>query len=89
VFHSLRGDAIDEMRDADVEGRAGACSPDTSSATYTTSTASAPSRQAVQYLANLPLQEGINWDVFQGTGFRCDGQAPPLARPAPQKEVEG
>jgi hypothetical protein len=70
VFHSLRGDAIDEMRDADVEGRARRLqSGHELGDEHDKYGFRALTAKQCQYLANLPLQEGINWDVFKGLDF--------------------
>jgi hypothetical protein len=70
VFHSLRGDAIDEMRDADVEGRARRLqSGHELGDVHDKYGFRALTAKQCQYLANLPLQEGINWDVFKGLDF--------------------
>jgi len=70
VFHSLRGDAIDEMRDADVEGRARRLqSGHELGDVHDQYGFRALTAKQCQYLANLPLQEGINWDVFKGLDF--------------------
>ena len=48
----------------------GVCSPDTNSATCTTNMAfRALTAKQCQYLANLPLQDGIDWDVFRELDF--------------------
>jgi hypothetical protein len=70
VFHSLRGDAIDEMRDADVEGRARRLqSGHELGDVHDQYGFRALTAKQCQYLANLPLQEGINWDVFKSLDF--------------------
>jgi hypothetical protein len=70
VFHSLRGDAIDEMRDADVEGRARRLqSGHELGDVHDKYGFRALTAKQCQYLANLPLQEGINWDLFKGLDF--------------------
>jgi hypothetical protein len=70
VFHSLRGDAIDEMRDADVEGRARRLqSGHELGDVHDQYGFRALTAKQCQYLAILPLQEGINWDVFKGLDF--------------------
>lgn len=70
VFHSLRGDAIDEMRDADVESRARRLqSGHELGDVHDQYGFRALTAKQCQYLANLPLQEGINWDVFRGLDF--------------------
>ncbi len=70
VFHSLRGDAIDEMRDADVEGRARRLqSGHELGDEHDKYGFRALSAKQCFYLANLPLQEGIDWDVFKGLDF--------------------
>ncbi len=70
VFHSLRGDAIDEMRDADVEGRARRLqSGHELGDVHDGYGFRALTAKQCQYLANLPLQEGIKWTVFKGLDF--------------------
>ena len=70
VFHSLRGDAIDEMRDADVEGRARRLqSGHELGDVHEKYGFRALTAKQCQYLANLPLQEGIEWSVFKGLDF--------------------
>lgn len=70
VFHSLRGDAIDEMRDADVEGRARRLqSGHELGDVHDQYGFRALTAKQCQYLANLPLQQGIDWDVFKGLDF--------------------
>jgi hypothetical protein len=70
VFHSLRGDAIDEMRDADVEGRARRLqSGHELGDEHEKYGFRALTAKQCQYLANLPLQEGIDWSVFKGLDF--------------------
>jgi hypothetical protein len=70
VFHSLRGDAIDEMRDADVEGRARRLqSGHELGDEHDKYGFRALTAKQCQYLANLPLQDGIDWDVFRGLDF--------------------
>ncbi|WMT73464.1 hypothetical protein [Bradyrhizobium sp. Ash2021] len=70
VFHSLRGDAIDEMRDADVEGRARRLqSGHELGDVHDQYGFRALTAKQCQYLANLPLQEDINWTVFKGLDF--------------------
>ncbi|WLA74058.1 hypothetical protein QIH77_02135 [Bradyrhizobium diazoefficiens] len=87
VFHSLRGDAIDEMRDADVEGRARRLqSGHELGDVHDQYGFRALTAKQCHYLANLPLQEGINWDVFRGLDFdamarrrRTRGRRPKLS----------
>jgi hypothetical protein len=70
VFHSLRGDAIDEMRDAAVEGRARRLqSGHELGDEHDKYGFRALSAKQCQYLASLPLQEGIDWSVFKGLDF--------------------
>lgn len=70
VFHSLRGDAIDEMRDADVEGRARRLqSGHELGDVHDKYGFRALTAKQCKYLANLPLQEGIDWNVFKGLDF--------------------
>lgn len=70
VFHSLRGDAIDEMRDADVEGRARRLqSGHELGDVHDKYGFRALTAKQCQYLASLPLQEGIDWDTFRGLDF--------------------
>jgi hypothetical protein len=70
VFHSLRGDAIDEMRDAEVEGRARRLqSGHELGDVHDKYGFRALTAKQCQYLANLPLQEGIDWDIFRGLDF--------------------
>ena len=74
VFHSLRGDAIDEMRDAEVEGRARRLqSGHELGDVHEKYGFRALTAKQCQYLANLPLQEGVEWSVFKGLDF--DGMA--------------
>jgi hypothetical protein len=70
VFHSLRGDAIDEMRDADVEGRARRLqSGHELGDVHDKYGFRALTAKQCQYLASLPLQEGIDWGIFRGLDF--------------------
>jgi hypothetical protein len=70
VFHSLRGDAIDEMRDADVEGRARRLqSGHELGDVHDKYGFRALTAKQCQYLANLPLQDGIDWDAFRELDF--------------------
>jgi hypothetical protein len=70
VFHSLRGDAIDEMRDAEVEGRARRLqSGHELGDVHDKYGFRALTAKQCQYLANLPLQEGIDWNIFRGLDF--------------------
>lgn len=70
VFHSLRGDAIDEMRDAEVEGRARRLqSGHELGDVHDKYGFRALTAKQCQYLANLPLQKGIDWDIFRGLEF--------------------
>jgi hypothetical protein len=70
VFHSLRGDAIDGMRNAKVEGRASRLqSGHELGDVHDKYGFRALTAEQCQYLANLPLQEGIDWDIFRGLDF--------------------
>jgi len=70
VFHSLRGDAIDGMRNANVEGRASRLQAGHELGdVHDKYGFRALTAEQCQYLANLPLQEGIDWDVFRGLAF--------------------
>lgn len=70
VFHSLRGDAIDDMRDADVEGRARRLqSGHQLGDVHDGYGFRALTAKQCQYLANLPLQDGIDWHIFRGLDF--------------------
>jgi hypothetical protein len=88
VFHSLRGDAIDEMRDAEVEGRARRLqSGHELGDVHDKYGFRALTAKQCQYLANLPLQQGIEWDIFRGLDFdamakrrRTPGRRPTLER---------
>jgi len=88
VFHSLRGDAIDEMRDAEVEGRARRLqSGHELGDVHDKYGFRALTAKQCQYLANLPLQEGIDWNIFRGLDFdamakrrRTPGRRPTLEK---------
>jgi hypothetical protein len=88
VFHSLRGDAIDEMRDAEVEGRARRLqSGHELGDVHDKYGFRALTAKQCQYLANLPLQQGIEWEIFRGLDFdamakrrRTPGRRPTLER---------
>lgn len=88
VFHSLRGDAIDEMRDAEVEGRARRLqSGHELGDVHDKYGFRALTAKQCQYLAKLPLQEGIDWDIFRGLDFdamaksrRTAGRRPTLEK---------
>jgi hypothetical protein len=70
VFHSLRGDAIDEMRDAEVEGRARRLqSGHELGDVHDKYGFRALTAKQCQYLANLPLQQGIEWEIFRALDF--------------------
>jgi hypothetical protein len=70
VFHSLRGDAIDGMRKEKVDGRARRLqSGHELGDTHEQYGFRALTAEQCQYLANLPLQEGIDWHVFKGLDF--------------------
>jgi len=88
VFHSLHGDAIDEMRDAEVEGRARRLqSGHELGDVHDKYGFRALTAKQCQYLANLPLQQGIEWEIFRGLDFdamakrrRTPGRRPTLER---------
>ena len=70
VFHSLRGDAIDEMRDADIEGRARRLqSGHELGDVHDKYGFRALSARQRQHLATLKLQDDIDWSVFRGLDF--------------------
>jgi hypothetical protein len=70
VFHSLRGDAIDGMRKEKVDGRARRLqSGHELGDVHDQYGFRALSPDECQRLANLPLQAGIDWDVFRGLDF--------------------
>ncbi|WP_438275839.1 hypothetical protein [Nitrobacter sp.] len=70
VFHSLRGDAIDGMRKEKVDGRARRLqSGHELGDVHDQYGFRALSAEECQYLANLPLQQGIDWSVFKGLDF--------------------
>jgi hypothetical protein len=88
VFHSLRGDAIDEMRDAEVEGRARRLqSGHELGDVHDKYGFRALTAKQCQYLANLPLQEGIDWDIFRGLDFDAMARRrrTPGRRPKPKE----
>lgn len=70
VFHSLRGDAIDGMRDERVEGRARRLQAGHELGdVHDQYGFRAISASQCRRLADLPLQQGINWNVFRGLDF--------------------
>jgi hypothetical protein len=70
VFHSLRGDAIDGMRKERVDGRARRLqSGHELGDVHDQYGFRALSLEECQRLANLPLQAGIDWEVFKKLDF--------------------
>ena len=70
VFHSLRGDAIDGMRRQKVDSRARRLQAGHELGDeHDKYGFRALSAEECQRLANLPLEEGIDWSVFRGLDF--------------------
>jgi hypothetical protein len=70
VFHSLRGDAIDDIRATAVNDRSRRLqSGHELSDVHDQYGFRAISAEECQRLANRPLPEGIDWDVFKGLDF--------------------
>lgn len=70
VFHSLRGDAIDEMREAEVDGRTRRLQVGHQLGdVHDEYGFRALSAVECRRLANLPLPEGIDWEIFRGLDF--------------------
>ena len=72
VFHSLRGDAIDGMRKQKVDSRARRLQAGHELGDeHDKYGFRALSAEECQRLANLPLEEGIDWSVFEGLDFNA------------------
>lgn len=70
VFHSVRGDAIDGMRRQKVDSRARRLQAGHELGDeHDKYGFRALSAEECQRLANLPLEEGIDWSVFEGLDF--------------------
>jgi hypothetical protein len=70
VFHSLRGDAIDGMRKQKVDSRARRLQAGHELGDeHDKYGFRALSAEECQRLANLPLEDGIDWSVFKGLDF--------------------
>lgn len=70
VFHSLRGDAIDGMRRQPVDNRARRLQAGHELGDeHDKYGFRALSAEECQRLANLPLEDGIDWSVFEGRDF--------------------
>jgi hypothetical protein len=70
VFHSLRGDAIDEMRGAEVQSRARKLQSGHELGDEHEKYGFRALKAAdCKRLAEMPLPEGIDWDVFRGLDF--------------------
>ena len=70
VFHSLRGDAIDAMRDANVQPRAARLQAGHELGdVHERYGFHALSAVECKRLAHLPLPKGIDWSVFKGLDF--------------------
>ncbi|MET3160019.1 hypothetical protein ABIF34_007044 [Bradyrhizobium japonicum] len=70
VFHSLRGDAIDGMRKQKVDNRARRLQAGHELGDeHDKYGFRALSAEECQRLANLPLEDGIDWNVFKGLDF--------------------
>lgn len=70
VFHSLRGEAIDEMRKAKLDSRSNRLQAGHELAdVHELYGFRALSADECQQFANLPLPPGIDWNVFRGLDF--------------------
>jgi hypothetical protein len=70
VFHSLRGDAIDEMRESEVQSRARRLqSGHELGDEHEKYGFRALKAVDCKRLAEMPLPEGIDWSVFKGLDF--------------------
>ncbi|MGL3108201.1 hypothetical protein [Bradyrhizobium sp. BR 1432] len=70
VFHSLRGEGIDEMHSAEMQTRTSRLQAGHElSDVHDKYGFRALSSAECQRPANLPLPEGIDWDVFRGLDF--------------------
>ena len=70
VFHSLRGDAIDEMREADVDGRTRRLQTGHQLGdVHDKYGFRALSAVECRRLATLPLPAGIDWEILRGLDF--------------------
>jgi hypothetical protein len=88
VFHSLRGDAIDGMRRQKVDSRARRLQAGHELGDeHDKYGFRALSAEECQRLANLPLEDGIDWSVFEGLDF--DAMAKQERKRGRRKRKEG